>query len=315
MRYPLLFISAICLLAFLPINASGQTPAFEHYQQLNNAETRLTEFKDSDDMLRVKLQQLERINKSRKKYRVPPVELDILASRVGNKIALEGSQKKFMGHFNTKGENPYIRYALAGGMDHVKENAASISANQKLPVDDDALLDYMKTNHEAFMAERKPNDGHKQNCIDPHHTHVGLGLGWENNEFRYYEEFIDRYLAFDLKTSAVKVNEQFSVRFKPLSHHSPYTIIVYHEPFPKPMSPGKINRIYSYNDYGQSEILSVPPWELPKADAKGWLQFSFTPQKKGYYYVQLFLSAKPYKSGNATTEGKIQACGIVVRVE
>jgi len=314
MRYPLLFISTIWLLSFLPINVSGQAPSFEYYQQLNNAETRLPAYKDSDDMLRLKLQQLERINKSRKKYRVPPVELDILASRAGNKIALKGSQKKFMGHFNTKGENPYIRYALAGGMDHVKENAASISANQKLPVGEDDLLDYMKTNHEAFMAERKPNDGHKQNCIDLHHTHVGLGIGWENNEFRYYEEFIDRYLEFDLNTSAVKANQNVSFKFKPLSNHSPYTIIVYHEPFPKPLSPGRINRIYSYNDYGKTEVLSLPPWELPKADANGWFSFSFTPKKRGYYYVQLFLSAKPYKSGNATTEGKIQASGIVIKV-
>jgi len=315
MRYFLLLTSAICLLFMQPKKAIAQAATFENYQQLNDAETRLLEFKDSDDMLRVKLQQLERINKSRKKYRVPPVKLDILASRVGNKIAMEGSRKKFMGHFNTKGESPYIRYALAGGLDHIKENAASISANQKIPVEKEDLLDYMKTNHEAFMAERKPNDGHKQNCIDPHHTHVGIGLGWKNNEFRYYEEFIDRYLAFDLKTSTVKVNEEASLMFKPLLNHSPYTIIVYHEPFPKPLSPGRINRIYSYNDYGKTEVLSLPPWELPKADANGWFSFSFTPKKRGYYYVQLFLSAKPYKSGNATTEGKIQASGIVIKVD
>jgi len=315
MRYFLLFIPAICLLFMQPQKATAQAATFEHYQQLNDAETRLPEFKDSEDLLRVKLKQLERINKSRKKYRVPPVKLDILASRVGNKIAQEGSRKKFMGHFNTKGESPYIRYAMAGGMDHVKENAASISANQQLPVGEADLLDYMKTNHEAFMSERKPNDGHKQNCIDPHHTHVGIGLGWKNKEFRYYEEFIDRYLAFDLKTSTVKAREEVSLKFKPLFNHSPYTIIVYHEPFPKSLSPDKINRLYSYNDFGKTEILSVPPWELPKADEQGWLRLTFTPQKKGYYYVQLFLSDKPYKSDNATTEGKIQASGVVIQVE
>ncbi len=315
MQHLFVFMAMSILHISLCIDTSGQIGAFEDYQALNNAETRLPEFKDSDQMLRLKIQQLARINTSRKKHKAPPVELDILASRVGNKIALEGSQKKFMGHFNTHGESPYIRYALAGGLDHVKENAASISANQKLPVEDDDLLAYMKTNHEAFMAERKPNDGHKQNCIDPHHTHVGLGIGWENNEFRYYEEFIDRYLAFELQESVVKANEAVTFKFQPLSDHSPYTIIIYHEPFPKPMSPGKINRIYSYNDFGKTEFLSIPPWELPQTDSDGWRTLSFTPPKKGYYYVQIFLSTQPYTSGNASTEGKIQASGIVIRAE
>ena len=46
------------------ITTSAFAQDFTEYQQLNNAESRLSEYKDSDEDLKLKLQQLEVINKS-----------------------------------------------------------------------------------------------------------------------------------------------------------------------------------------------------------------------------------------------------------
>ena len=51
------------------------------------------------------------------------VKLDILASRVANKMCREAAENNFIGHWNLAGEKPYHRYAFAGGYDHVSENA------------------------------------------------------------------------------------------------------------------------------------------------------------------------------------------------
>ena len=46
----------------------------ESYQKLNEAEKRLTEFKDNDEALKLKIDQLDVINKSRKRNNALPGE-------------------------------------------------------------------------------------------------------------------------------------------------------------------------------------------------------------------------------------------------
>ena len=63
------------------------------------------------------------INASRKKFKAQPVKLDILASRVANKQCREAAENGYVSHWNLAGEKPYLRYAFAGGYDHISENA------------------------------------------------------------------------------------------------------------------------------------------------------------------------------------------------
>src|ERR1044071_2175011 len=41
-----------------------------------------------------------------------------------------------------------------------------------------------------------PNDGHKKTILDPHATHVGIGVAWEGGEFRLVHEFVRRYVSW-----------------------------------------------------------------------------------------------------------------------
>ncbi|MGQ1787865.1 CAP domain-containing protein [Saccharicrinis sp. GN24d3] len=284
------------------------------YHQLNDQEIRLGEYKDDKSVLLIKLNQLAHINASRKKYRKPPVQLDILASRVANKIAKEAALGNFMGHFNTRGEKPYHRYAFAGGTAHVSENASALSSSEHLASAPKDIAAYMQQAHNAFMAERAPNDGHKQNCIDPNHNSVGLGFHLHKGQFRYYEEFLDLYMTTgDFKTT-VTANEKFKIPVKPIKGKYVHMILAYYEKFPNPMSASAINRQMKYDDYTNDLAYKILPWELPKPNARGFTELAFDFKKKGLYYIQIYLDDKPYTSGSASTKNKIQASGIVITV-
>lgn len=306
-------IITIILIVTIFIHANSQS--FPEHKQLNDQLKTLNEFKDNDKMLKLKLEQLDYINQSRKKYKVQLLKFDILASRVANKMAQEAAQKKFMGHFNLKGEKPYHRYAFAGGLDHISENAGAISFENNTNHKDETILKNMQYIHDAFMSEKAPNDGHKQTCIHPHHNYVGIGVAFDGKEFRYYEEYVDRYLEFgDFETNA-KPNEDIIIPVKLIdANKHVYFAIVYYESHLKKMNSNSLSRIYQYDDYTNKQYQSIPPWELPEKMSNDFQNLKFNLSKKGLYYIHIYLSDKPYKKGKADTKGKICASGIVINV-
>ena len=206
----ILAIILVCLPhSILPHRSGNDEDDFAAYKKLNESEQRLKEFKDSDESLKLKISQLEIINRSRKKHNAPPVRLDILASRVASKMAREAAENEYLGHWNLAGEEPYLRYAFAGGHDHVSENAFGEWSSADYNTSGQTILAMMKAGHEKFMAERAPADGHKVNVIDKSHNYVGIGFYISGKQFRYYEEFIDRYLEFENIPAEVKAGEQF----------------------------------------------------------------------------------------------------------
>jgi uncharacterized protein YkwD len=286
----------------------------EEYTRLNEEETRYAEYADDNRLLVLKLSQLSYINASRRKYGVQPVKLDILASRVANRMAREAVEGGFMGHWNTRGEKPYQRYALAGGTDHVTENAAA--RRSTAPFDDSVenYAGFMAYSHDSFMAEKAPNDGHKLNVIEKEHNCVGIGSWIEGKEFRYYEEYVDRYLEISALPQSVSLGDNLTVRVKPLDPaRIVYAVIVYWEPLPAPTSVAAINSRSSYPDYTEQSVATFWPWDLKK-DAAGLYSIKLPLAKKGSYYVQIYLDNKPFSGGGADTRGKTQGSGLVVFV-
>jgi hypothetical protein len=165
------------------------------------------------------------------------------------------------------------------------------------------------------MAERAPNDGHLQNIIKPEHNFVGLGLAIHGGQFRYYEEFLDRYLDFSNVPARAAVGSEFTFRVRPLREDDyVYAITVYHEPFPSPMTPAQINSRGSYGDFTSSRVLSKWPWELKTEGPDGEVNISMSFDRPGLYYIQIYIHDEPYSTQSASTRGKIQASGVVVQV-
>lgn len=287
----------------------------EKYILLNNNEQRLLRYKDDNKTIILKLKQLILINASRKKHRKQPVELDIFASRVANKIATQAATENFMGHWNTQGESPYQRFAFAGGKDHIMENASALSSTQNLPEKDDDISSYMQQAHNAFMAEKAPNDGHKQNCINTYHNFVGIGYYLYKNQFRYYEEFVDRYIVFGEFPTNVSIDQRIHIPVKAINDKHIYMALTYYEKTPSKMSVSSINKRKKYDDFTKELSQQILPWNLPKPNKDNFYNLEFTFKKKGLYYIQIFLDKTPYVSGKATTKNKIQASGVVISVK
>jgi uncharacterized protein YkwD len=287
----------------------------EEYEALNAAESRAREWQDSPSTLALKLQQVDYINADRARFGAGPVKLDILASRVANRMAQEGAREGFHGHYNLRGEKPYQRYAFAGGQDHIAENASAMAGSEPLPtgLSDQAAM--MRRLHDAFMAERAPNDGHKQNCIAPQHNFVGLGVAEDGRQFRYYEEFVDRYLAFDSVPESVSPDREFTISVRALSQPwYVYAVVAYYEPFPRPMTAAQANSYSYYLDYSGTQAMALWPWELAKHRAGAGYVVPVKFSSRGLYYVKFYVSDTPYSTGSATTEGKREASGLVITV-
>ncbi|MCX6335093.1 MAG: CAP domain-containing protein [Bacteroidia bacterium] len=296
-------------------NVNSDVRTFDYYKRLNDTETRLQKFRDDDEALKLKLTQLDVINVSRKKHKAGPVELDILASRVANKACREAAENGYISHWNMSGEKPYHRYAFAGGYDHVSENVYGESTSGTFESSPSDILNLMKSGHTSFMSERAPADGHKKNIISKTHNFVGIGFYLTGDEFRYNEEFIDRYLEFENIPVQVRAGEKTSITFRCTGRYYPYFILIYREDFPKPRKPSELNRTGSYPDFSNEEYLQLTAWEIARYKHAGQYIMPLIFKKEGLYYIQIYTDEKEITSPTRlNTKGKTPYSGIVIRV-
>ncbi len=288
----------------------------ENYLKLNESEHRLIEFKDEDEALKLKLVQLDIINKSRKKSNASPVRLDILASRVANKMCREAAENEYIGHWNLAGEEPYLRYAFAGGYDHVSENAYGEWSSDNYSVSSSVISSMMKLGHGKFMAERAPENGHKLNIIDKSHNFVGIGFYLSGKQFRYYEEFIDRYFEFENIPVEVRVNDPCKITVKTNGQNFLYYVIIYRESWPQPLTPAQISKRGSYRDNTNEEYKEMSAWDLSRYRNGTIYEIPLSFSQEGLFYIQIFSDKKEItKPASFNTKGKSPESGIVIKVK
>ena len=259
--------------------------------------------------------QLQVINESRKRYNAAPVKLDILASRVANKICIEAANNNYTSHWNLNGEKPYQRYAFAGGNDHVSENAYGEWMSEEFDTSDLSISNLMKSGHNIFMSEKAPADGHKKNIIDKTHNYVGIGIAIDGGQFRYYEEFIDRYYTFENIPQTLKINESGSITVTTDGKNFLNYIIIYKEKMPQPLRVAQLKKTGGYDDYTNEQYLSIPAWDLAKYRQDNTYRIPLKFTKEGLYYINIYQDKKEItRPESITTKGKVQASGIVIRV-
>ena len=189
---------------------------------------------------------LKLINADRQVYGLPPVSLDLEASSIADAYCRRQIIEGTNGHFGLDGQPPYMRYSFAGGNDGVSENAAAWSATYAFS--ERALYEMAGRSQDAMMGETPPNDGHKRTILDPHATHVGIGLAWERGEFRLAHEFIRRYVTWDHQLPrAAHIDDVVIAAGRPIGDAVVEAITVHHEPEPQSMPAHVANAIESYS--------------------------------------------------------------------
>lgn len=186
------------------------------------------------------------INRDRQAYGLPPVQLDVQSSQIGDEYCERQIRNRTTGHFTIDGLAPYMRYSFAGGNDGVSENAAAWSANYNF--NERALVEMIGRSQDSMMAETPPRDGHKRTILDPYATHVGIGMAWEKGEFRLVHEFVRRYVQWTkpLPRNA-RVTDTPLVAGRASKGTRVEAIVVHYEPAPAPMQPHVASAIDTYS--------------------------------------------------------------------
>jgi len=213
------------------------------------------------------------------------------------------------------GEKPYHRYAFAGGYDHVAENVFGEWTTGSYDRSSSSISEKMKAGHASFMSERAPADGHKKNIINKTHNFVGIGFYITDDQFRYNEEFIDRYLEFEDIPTRTGAGERTSITFSCTGGNYPYYIIIYREGLPAPKKPSELNRTGSYSDYSNEEFLQLTAWDIARYKKGNKYTVPLTFKKEGLYYIHIYTDKREITAPTGlNTKGKSPYSGIVIKV-
>ncbi len=189
---------------------------------------------------------LARINADRAAAGVPPVAVDLVATKAGDAFCLDAARTGVMGHWDLAGRAPYDRFADAGGIDWHAENFSGVSRRGEA-IRKGELVGLLLEAHGGMMAERPPDDGHRKTILDPLWTHVGIGVALEGGEFRMTEEFTRHAATWvEAPASRVRAGRTVSVNVRLPKGWSLGAVEVAHERFPRPLTAKEIRKRSSY---------------------------------------------------------------------
>lgn len=203
---------------------------------------------------------LERLNRERRAAGVAPVAYDLLGASVGDAFCLDAATSRTSGHWDTAGRPPYLRWALAGGVDYHGENVSSLTRTGG-EVEESEVSRLLLDAHDQMMAERPPDDGHRRTVLDPEWTHVGIGAAVAGGEFRMVEEYSRRvveWVEVPRLPVPARARAPFAVKLPP--GWALVSLEVGFEPAPRPMSREEIRRrgAYAYPAASQHLLARAP---------------------------------------------------------
>jgi uncharacterized protein YkwD len=146
---------------------------------------------------------LDLINKDRAVFGLPPVELS--TNQAAQAHAEDVFRTKRISHWMTNGEKPYMTYTRYGGEGSVQQNVAiaGFSADQYEECRTNILLDcemieplstIEELEYEMMYRDAECcNDGHRDNILDPRHTHVSIGIVYDQYYLAFVQNFENNY--------------------------------------------------------------------------------------------------------------------------
>jgi hypothetical protein len=203
---------------------------------------------------------LQMINEERDVAKVPPVELDDLATEVATKHGVDMVTNGFVSHWGSDGLKPYQRYSFAGGTHATEENVSAADNTWSMKIKD--LKQDTAYLHVRLYQEKPPHDGHRRTILAPQHTHVGLGIVVQELRLRLVELFVAKYVEVRPMKQLAKPGAQLPFSGKMLRRgYSLHHVEVFYEPLPTRPELSWLQQARSYSLPNESRVLrpKIPP--------------------------------------------------------
>jgi uncharacterized protein YkwD len=160
---------------------------------------------------------LDRVNKDRTDMGLLPVKLS--SNEAAQMQAEDVFRTKQISHWTTNGEKPYMTYTQYNGEGSVQQNVAiaGFSPEQYEQCVINILVECEKIeplstieqlqNEMMYNDKECCNDGHRNNILDPHHTHVSIGIVYDQYYLAFVQNFENNYgLNVDVENSEIEVS-------------------------------------------------------------------------------------------------------------
>jgi len=134
---------------------------------------------------------LKIVNDDRKANGLNPVALSSIPSAQNH--ADDQLNLKYFSHWNSEAVKPYVVYTKLGGRGSVAENNyytySYCPASNCIENTYDPYVEIKKGEDEMMNNDASSNWGHKNNILDPHHSHVNFGIAYDHDRFYFVENF------------------------------------------------------------------------------------------------------------------------------
>ena len=227
---------------------------------------------------------LSKINDDRSNYGLAPL---IMSNNTAAQIhADEILKTKTLSHLSVEGFKPYMLYSLYNGTGYVQQNVGQISYvlpdnDKKFHQVSDLCYDHTKfycpvidkydaiteLQHSMMYDDLQCcNDGHKNNILNKYHTHVSIGIAYNEYYFVIVQNFENHYLSPDLKIK--KDNDDIKLEAR-INDPDRYNFVINHVSFFLDEFPTKLNydKNKDINSYGFGDLKLMVSKPLP-ADLK-----------------------------------------------
>ena len=215
---------------------------------------------------------LNRINKDRADSGLLPVELS--SNQAAQIHAEDVFRTRQISHWMTNGEKPYMTYTQYDGEGSVQQNVAIAGfspeqyeqcvTNVLIKCEEIEPLSTIDQLQYEMMYNDKEccNDGHKNNILNPRHTHVSIGIVYDQYYLALVQNFENNY-GLDVETEDNDIEMSGTLLDGQLDH-----IAIYYDEMPT-------QAVYEQN----KDLLSYSAGELVAVVVK--------PSPPGYYYESL----------------------------
>lgn len=248
------------------------------------------------------------INDDRRAEGLSELAWDSTAASAGTRHAQEMARFEYLSHWNLEGYGPDHRYSLIGGTNYVMENVYYYTQTVGFgPTSAEQWQDRIRRAQQNLM----DSSGHRDNILAPEHTHVGVGIAYDeaNGWLAVAQEFINRYVALNSPAAGgtrVALGDSVTVAGRLESGASNPLLALAYEPFPESMSVTELRKTSTYVSPAENyETFSLTLDADQRFDKTVSLNHGDQP---GLYHVRIFVDVE-------TLPDQIPAVDVVIWVE